>query len=69
MFAQRLKLIFSNKNVIRKIPSRFFAAVIDSENIVRAPHPPLSYPELSVDQYIWRDLDFWSNKIAVVSFH
>lgn len=41
----------------------------DSEKdiIVYSPLPSLSYPECTIDQYVWQDFNKWSSKTAVVS--
>lgn len=35
--------------------------------IVKSPLPSLTYPNLSIDQYIWQDVGKWMNKTAIVS--
>lgn len=57
---------FLIKNGVFKRLSRSFASIISEENIVKSPHPPLSFPELSIDQFVWRDVEFFRNKVAVV---
>jgi hypothetical protein len=72
MFARNLKNIFRKEIFVKslkfeKLLSRSFASKLNKEeNIVKSPHPPLSYPDLSIDQYIWKDLQFWMNKTAIV---
>lgn len=34
--------------------------------VVYSPFPNLDYPNLTIDQYVWADVDKWSNKTAVV---
>lgn len=76
MFAQNLKVFFRNElftksRTFKNYASRTFASSLKiyDENIVKSPHPPLSYPDLSIDQYIWRDMEFWKNKTAIVSLN
>ena len=73
MFSSKIKIIFRNDLFIktrhyRKHSVRLFASGVKSEdpNVVKAPHPSLSYPQLTIDQYIWKDLEFWKNKTAIV---
>lgn len=39
----------------------------ESEIIIDSPFPSLNYPDLTIDQYVFKDLNKWSNKIALVS--
>ncbi|KAL7020465.1 hypothetical protein ACKWTF_011546 [Chironomus riparius] len=34
--------------------------------VVKSPLKSLVYPDCSIDQYVWADIDKWSNKIAIV---
>ncbi|XP_070492543.1 uncharacterized protein [Chironomus tepperi] len=34
--------------------------------IVKSPLKSLAYPDCSIDQYVWADINKWSNKIAIV---
>jgi hypothetical protein len=38
----------------------------NSDVIIKSPIPPLSYPESTIDQYVWESFTSWSNKTAVV---
>lgn len=75
MLRQGLKIFFQNELFIKnrrlkKFACRSFTTNDLKENdlnIVKSPHAPLSYPELSIDQYVWRDMQFWKNKPAIVS--
>ena len=35
--------------------------------IVKSPLKSLVYPDCSIDQYVWADINKWSNKVAIVS--
>jgi hypothetical protein len=34
---------------------------------VYSPYPSLNYPNITIDQYVWADVDKWSQKTALVS--
>jgi hypothetical protein len=34
---------------------------------IYSPFPSIDYPNVSIDQYVWADLNKWGNKTAVVS--
>jgi len=39
----------------------------DKEDIiVYSPFPSLDYPNVTIDQYVWADVDKWTNKTAIV---
>lgn len=33
---------------------------------IYSPFPSIDYPNLSIDQYVWADVNKWANKTAVV---
>lgn len=33
---------------------------------IHSPMPSIDYPNISIDQYVWADINKWSNKTAVV---
>lgn len=40
----------------------------NSKNIiVRSPFPDLEYPDVNIDQFIWKDFNKWNRKVAIVS--
>lgn len=58
--------------------NRIFSRAISTTNVrqsahpdyvVKSPLPPLNYPKVSIDQYIWTDYEKWINKVAIVSWH
>jgi len=59
----------------RQFSKNFCRAVSTSHNkfnsnqdfIVKSPLKSLVYPDCSVDQYVWSDINKWNNKIAIVS--
>lgn len=44
------------------------ALLADNEKdiIVYSPLPSLNYPECTIDQYVWNDINKWSSKTALV---
>ena len=34
--------------------------------IIKSPLPSLEYPKVSIDQFIWTNVDKWMNKVALV---
>lgn len=34
---------------------------------IQSPFPSIDYPNISIDQFVWADLNKWSHKTAVVS--
>lgn len=42
-------------------------AKVQDDIIVESAFAPLKYPDLTIDQYVWSDLNKWSNKTALVS--
>lgn len=36
--------------------------------IVSSPFEPITIPDLTIDQYVWKNLSKWQNKVAIVSF-
>lgn len=75
MFTRNLRKVleinFNTKNYFyQRFDLRTFSSSLNEfeENIVKSPHPSLSYPKLTIDQFIWKNFEFWKNKIAVVSF-
>lgn len=39
----------------------------EKDIIVYSPFPSLNYPDCTIDQYVWNDINKWSSKMAVVS--
>lgn len=55
-----------------KIPSREFSSVLkkdvwNKEGVVRSPCKDIVIPRTTIDEYIWRNLDKWPTKVAVVN--
>lgn len=42
---------------------------VQQDYIVKSPLPPLNYPKVSIDQYIWTDYEKWIDRVAIVSWH
>jgi 4-coumarate--CoA ligase len=40
--------------------------VREKDIIVKSPYPDLGIPELTIDQFVWRNVSKWGNKVAVV---
>jgi acyl-CoA synthetase (AMP-forming)/AMP-acid ligase II len=34
--------------------------------IVKSSHPSIDYPNISIDQYVWKNVSKWSDKTAIV---
>lgn len=54
-----------------KIPSRQFSSVfrqdVWSKGVVRSPCKDIEIPKLTLNEYVWRNLDKWPTKVAMVS--
>ncbi|CAG9788308.1 unnamed protein product [Diatraea saccharalis] len=60
----RFNKILSN---LYKVPSVVrFKHVWTSDNVVKSPFKDIVVPELTVDEYVWRNLEKWPTKTAVV---
>lgn len=35
--------------------------------VVNSIYDPISLPDLTVDQYVWKNISKWENKVAIVS--
>ena len=60
----RLKPRFSNSSLSVCVREK---SVWSSERIVSSPCKDIEIPKLTVDQYMFRNLDKWATKTAVVS--
>lgn len=36
--------------------------------IVNSIYEPITIPDLTVDQYVWKNINKWQNKVAIVSY-
>jgi hypothetical protein len=57
--------LFRNSTYPRSI-SLSSTNLTDNDFIVKSPYASLEYPKVSIDQFIWKDLQNWPNKIALV---
>lgn len=57
-----------NKIFIRAISTSKVSRIYYSheEFVVKSQLPSLTYPNLSIDQYIWKDIGKWTDKVAIV---
>lgn len=69
------KQLFLNSQGYHKILQRNFlksqsqlTAQSSKDIIVKSPLPSVKYPEWTIDQYVWNDINNWSNKTALVRF-
>lgn len=57
-------------NQISLIPQSSFCTSKTKQNvndiIIKSPLPSVDYPEWTIDQYVWNDLNKWSAKTALV---
>lgn len=71
-------VLFQNKRLSQKTIVRAILTSKDSfyqqplanskeDIVVYSPFPSLDYPNVTIDQFIWHDVDKWMNKTAVVS--
>lgn len=37
--------------------------------VLKSIYEPISLPDLTVDQYVWKNIAKWQNKVAIVSFY
>lgn len=62
----------SQKNIVRAIltsKDSFYQQPLASNKediVVYSPFPNLDYPDLTIDQFVWSDVDKWLNKTAIV---
>lgn len=58
-----------------KIPNKEFSSVNfrkdvwTSERVVKSPCKDIIIPKITLDEYIWKNLDQWPNKVAAVSIN
>lgn len=36
--------------------------------VLNSVYEPITLPDLTVDQYVWKNISKWQNKVAIVSF-
>lgn len=58
-----------NKIFSRTVSTTNVSRSAQHDYVVKSPLPPLNYPKVSIDQYIWTDYEKWINKVAIVSWH
>lgn len=55
-------ILTSNRVFVKQV-----VAEKDNDTVVYSPLPSLVYPDCSIDQYVWKDVNKWSSKTALVS--
>ncbi|KAL7020467.1 hypothetical protein ACKWTF_011548 [Chironomus riparius] len=55
-----------NRILSRAITTSNVSQSAQHDYVVKSPLPPLNYPKVSIDQYIWADYEKWINKVAIV---
>ncbi|CAG9808478.1 unnamed protein product [Chironomus riparius] len=55
-----------NRLLSRAITTSNVSQSAQHDYVVKSPLPPLNYPKVSIDQYIWADYEKWINKVAIV---
>lgn len=58
-----------NKIFVRSIITPKVNQDAEQDIIVKSPLPSLTYPKMTLDQYVWKDYDKWINKTAIVSLY
>lgn len=57
-----VRTILTSKDTFQQQP-----LAINKEDItIHSPFPSIDYPNISIDQYVWADMNKWSDKTAVV---
>jgi hypothetical protein len=60
-----VRAIFSNKKDSVQQAPKFSDA---GDNIIRSPFPDVEVPSCLLDEFVWKDLNKWGNKTAIVRF-
>lgn len=59
----RRTIFSSQKDRVQQIQK-----VSDSEDIIiRSPYPSVKIPEITLEEFVWKDMHKWSDKVAIVS--
>lgn len=66
IIAKTFKFFNVNKNLIRGLSS---ANGSQNDIIIKSAFPSINYPSLTIDQFVWKDIDKWMNKTAIASFN
>lgn len=61
------RLSASSRRYLSTLQQPAYETSVASDGIVKSPYPDIVIPNLTVDQYVWQNLDKWADFEALVS--